>query len=126
MRAASAMHGDEVALSRPEASIALADLNAALDRTGLSDKQLFPDGIDKRTVSKMRTGIQAFPIALLDVLPREARIAFYRRQLAREGFEIRAIDPVEVSEEILGAIEQLGRLGKLARLGKAKPVKVGE
>lgn len=126
MRSNAATHDDEVALSRPDDSVALADLNAALDKTGLSDKQLFPDGMDKRTVSKMRTGQQAFPVALLDVLPREARITFYRRQLAREGYEARPIDPTEVTDEILAAIEQLGRLGKLARLGRARPAKARE
>lgn len=105
-------------------SIALTDLNAAIEQSGHQDKALAQDcGVSRFTFSRMRAGVQAFGVGRLDDLPAAVRVDFCRRQLARDGYEIRRIDPVEIAEELWQQLDKLGRLVKLHQIARGRPVK---
>lgn len=123
MRSATLIN--KVAVSCGE-SRALRDLNAAFEHSGHQDKALAEDcGVSKFAFSRMRAGVQAFGVVLLDALPAPVRVDFYRRQLARDGYEVRRLDPGDVADELWTHLDQLTRLVKLYGVTRGRPAKVG-
>lgn len=106
---------------------ALELLRTVVDTSGVPRKALAADVCDgdEPLLSKKLAGAPGRPFSLddLDALPAVVVRAWMTRYGATHGLKVSAVDPVEVTEQLLDAVEQLNTLAKLARIVAGKPLK---
>lgn len=77
----------------PNNSESLAQMNAAIDRSGIQRKVLAADlGLSESQFSRLTSGVQGFPIALLDRLPASIVLDYLDRMAHERGAHVERED----------------------------------